>query len=76
MIDLKARCNRIKSYTHNEWKTDFYTRYQHYEFWVILFAISNTVTSFQNIINEIFKDIIDLRIIIYINDLLIYSQIK
>jgi hypothetical protein len=39
-------------------------------------GIANTATSFQNMINEIFKDIIDLGVVTYIDDILIYSQTK
>jgi hypothetical protein len=42
----------------------------------MLFGIANTLASFQNMINEIFKDMIDLSIITYIDDILIYSQTK
>jgi hypothetical protein len=40
----------------------------------MLFGIANTPASFQNMINEIFKDMIDLGVVAYIDDILIYSQ--
>jgi hypothetical protein len=39
----------------------------------MLFGMANTLASFQNMINEIFKDMIDLGIIAYIDNILIYS---
>jgi hypothetical protein len=38
--------------------------------------MANAPTSFQNMINEIFKDMIDLGIVTYIDDILIYSRTK
>jgi hypothetical protein len=38
--------------------------------------MTNALALFQNMINKIFKDIIDLDIVAYIDDILIYSQIK
>jgi hypothetical protein len=75
-IDLKARYNPIKICTGDTWKTVFRTKYGHYEYLVILFRITNTLASLQNIINEIFKDMIDLSVVAYIDDILIYSQTK
>jgi hypothetical protein len=40
------------------------------------FGMANAPASFHNIINEIFKDMIDLSIVAYIDDILIYSQTK
>jgi hypothetical protein len=42
----------------------------------MLFGMANALAYFQNIINEIFKDKIDLSIITYINNILKYIQIK
>jgi hypothetical protein len=42
----------------------------------MLFGMANAPTSFQYIINEIFKDMIDLGVVSYIDDILIYSQTK
>jgi hypothetical protein len=54
----------------------FRTRYGYYEYLVMLFGMANAPASFQNMINEMFKDIIDLGIIAYIDERLIYSQTK
>jgi hypothetical protein len=40
------------------------------------FGIANAPTSFHNMINEIFKDIIDLGVVAYIDDIFIYNQTK
>jgi hypothetical protein len=75
-IDLNAAYNLIRICTGDEWKTAFRTRYGYYEYLVMPFGMANAPVSFQNMINEIFKDMIDLGIVAYINDILIYSQTK
>jgi hypothetical protein len=75
-IDLKAGYNLIRIHIDNEYKTAFRNRYGHYEYLVIPFGMANAPASFQNMINEIFKDMIDLGVIAYIDDTLIYSQTK
>jgi hypothetical protein len=42
----------------------------------MLFGMVNAPESFQNMINEILNDMIDLSVVAYINDFLIYSQTK
>jgi hypothetical protein len=75
-IDLKAGYNLIRIRAGDEWKTAFRTRYGHYEYLVMPFGMANAPASFQNMINEIFKDMIDLGVVAYIDDILIYSQTK
>ena len=40
------------------------------------FGLANAPATFQNIMNEIFRDMIDLGIVIYLDDILIYSESK
>jgi hypothetical protein len=72
-IDLKAGYNLIRICTGDDWKTAFRTRYGYYEYLVMPFGIATAPTSFQNMINKIFKDMIDLGGVTYIDDILIYS---
>jgi hypothetical protein len=73
-IDLKAGYNLIRIRASNEWKTAFRTRYRLYEYLVIPLGIADAPALFQNMINEIFKNMIDLGVVAYIDDILIYSQ--
>jgi hypothetical protein len=73
-IDLNARYNLIRIHAGDEWKAAFRTRYRYYEYLVIPFRMANAYVSFQNMINQIFKNIIDLGVFSYIDDILIYSQ--
>ena len=49
-------------------------RYGLFEYKVIPFGLANTLTTFQNMMNEIFRDMIDLGVVIYLDIILIYSE--
>jgi hypothetical protein len=76
MIDLNAGYDLIRICAGDEWKIAFRTRYGYYEYLVMLFGIANASALFPTINNEIFKDMINLSIVTYIDDILIYSQNK
>ena len=75
-LDLKVRYNLIRIKEGDEWKTAFRSRYGHYEYMVIPFGLANALATFQNMMNEIFKDLIDHGVVIYLDDILIYSRNK
>ena len=52
-----------------------HTRYGHFEYLVMLFGLANAPATFQNMMNEIFKNMINLGVVIYLDDILIYSEI-
>ena len=58
----------------NEWKTAFRTHYILFEWSVIPFSLTNTTTAFQQFMNDIFSDLLDVCVIIYLDDILIYSN--
>ena len=58
-----------------KWKTAFYYRYGLFEFRVIPMGFINTPITFQIIINYIFHDLLDNRVLVYINDIIIYTGI-
>jgi hypothetical protein len=55
-------------------KTAFNTRYGAYEFMVTPFGLKNSPSAFQRMMDEILKEYIDDFVIVYIDDLLIYSK--
>ena len=68
--------NLIQFKEGDQWKTAFRTRYGHFEYLVIPFSLSNAPESFQNMMQEIFRDLSDHGVVIYINDILIDSSTR
>ena len=58
----------------NEWKTAFRTRYAYFEYQVMPFRLFNAPASFQDYINKILAEKLDIFIIIYLDDILIYTE--
>ncbi|KAI2647808.1 Transposon Tf2-9 polyprotein [Labeo rohita] len=58
----------------DEWKTAFSTTSGHYEYRVMPFGLANSPSCFQAFINEVFRDMLNRWVIVYIDDILIYSN--
>ena len=58
----------------DEWKTAFRIRYSHFEYQVMLFGLSNAPTTFQGYINKILAEKLDIFVVVYLNDILIYTK--
>ncbi len=58
----------------DEWKTAFQTRYGSFEWHVIPFGLTNAPTAFQRFVNDIFADMLDISVVVYFDDILIYSN--
>ncbi len=73
-LDLRCAYNLIRIREGDEWKTDFSTTTGHYEYLVMPFGLSNSPSVFQAFINDVFRDMLNQWVIVYIDDILIYSE--
>ncbi len=72
-LDLRSAYNLIRIRRGDKWKTAFVTPTGHYEYRVMPYRLSNSPSTFQNLMHEIFRDMINRFVFIYIDDILIYS---
>ena len=73
-IDLKSAYHLVCIAKGDKWKTAFCTRYGSFEWLVMPFGLSNTLSAFQHFMNDIFSDVLDIFVVIYLDDILIYSD--
>ncbi|KAL0204378.1 hypothetical protein M9458_002396, partial [Cirrhinus mrigala] len=73
-LDLQSAYNLIRIKEGDEWKTAFSTTTGHYEYLVMPFGLSNSPSIFQAFINEVFRDMLHRHVIVYIDDILIFSE--
>ncbi|KAJ1037221.1 hypothetical protein NDA10_005943 [Ustilago hordei] len=73
-LDLRAAYNLIQIAKGDEWKTAFGTQLGLYEYLVMPFGLANAPAHFQSFINDIFRDIIGVYVVVYLDDFLIFSD--
>jgi len=73
-LDLKNGFNLIRIREGGEWKTAFRTRYGLYEFQVMPFGLTNAPSTFQDMMNHVLSDILDVGVLAYMDDILIYAK--
>jgi hypothetical protein len=75
-IDLTDAYNRIRIKKNDEWKTTFRIRYEHFEYLMMFFDLTNVLITFQVYINKTFNELINDFCVMYLYDILIFFKNK
>ncbi|GBG80425.1 hypothetical protein CBR_g30890 [Chara braunii] len=73
-LDLKSGYHQLEIPQEDRYKTAFKTRYGHFEWLVMPFGLTNAPTTFQAAMTTEFRHMLDRYVLIYLNDILVYSR--
>ncbi|KAF8750371.1 hypothetical protein RHS01_09468 [Rhizoctonia solani] len=73
-LDLRWGYNNVQIKEGDEWKTAFRTKYGLFKYLVMPFGLTNAPAAFQHFMNNLFRDLIDVTVVIYLDNILIFSE--
>lgn len=73
-LDLRNAYHLVRIREGDEWKTDFNTPSGQYEYLVMPFGLTNAPAVFQALVNDILRDLLNVCVFVYLDDILIFSK--
>jgi hypothetical protein len=75
-IDLRSRYHQLKIWESDIPKTAFHTRYGLYEYIVMSYGLTNVPAYFMYLMNKVFMEYLDKFVVVFIDDILIFSKVE
>ena len=73
-LDLRNAYHLVRIREGDEWKMGFNTHLGHFEYLVMPFGLTNAPAVFQTLVNDVLRDFINIFVVVYLDDILIFSR--